>query len=43
MSYLGANTFCKFVNQFSFKEATVMPWPAMSRTEKEKSDQYSMR
>ncbi len=43
MSYLGANTFCKFVNQFSFTEETVTPWAAMPRIECEKSACHSMR
>ncbi len=31
MAFQGANTFCKFVNQFSFTELTVMLWATLPR------------
>ncbi|GEM_PF-3257939 len=42
MAYLGANTFCKFVNQFSFTKVTVTLWATLPRIKSGKSYRYSM-
>ena len=42
MAFSGANTFCKFVNQFSFTEVTVTLWATLPRIKSGKYFRYSI-
>ncbi|HBH14360.1 MAG TPA: hypothetical protein DDY11_03325 [Leclercia adecarboxylata] len=42
MVFSGANTFCKFVNQFSFTGDTVTRWATLPRIKSGKNLRYSM-
>lgn len=42
MAFPGANTFCKFVNQFSFTEVTVKLWATLPRIKSPEKLRFSM-